>query len=297
MALGEATITIKKVKKITAAGHHGGAWKVAYADFVTAMMAFFLLMWLINTVSPQQKKGLADYFAPASVSATTSGDGGLLGGTALSDDGAKSAGSTDAIPKLNPDSPNSVDNGSSTRASASSASEEALRQALQQKDQSAFQSAMDTIRQSMQQMPQLAELSKQVHLDVTDDGLLIQLVDENGRSMFDKGSAIPNANARLMLQAVAKTINHLPNRIRVSGHTSIGTSGHPEAGDSDLSFRRAAAAWQILQQGGANPDRLKGLVAMGDSEPLYPDDPTLPGNQRIAILLMRDKPPLPPPGG
>src|SRR3978361_446922 len=82
MSMGDQPIVIKRVKKVIGGGHHGGAWKVAYADFVTAMMAFFLLMWLINTTSPEQKRGIADYFAPASVSATTSGAGGLLGGTA-----------------------------------------------------------------------------------------------------------------------------------------------------------------------------------------------------------------------
>src|SRR3954468_8726487 len=111
MSLGEATVTIKKVKKIVGGSHHGGAWKVAYADFVTAMMAFFLLMWLINTVSPEQKKGLADYFAPASVSSTTSGSGGLLAGTALGDDDVKSAGSLSVIEKLAPESPNPTDDG------------------------------------------------------------------------------------------------------------------------------------------------------------------------------------------
>ena len=94
MAYGEAPILIKKIKKVSGGGHHGGAWKVAYADFVTAMMAFFLLMWLINTTSPEQKKGIADYFAPASVSPTTSGAGGILGGTSLGDEGAKSDGAT-----------------------------------------------------------------------------------------------------------------------------------------------------------------------------------------------------------
>ena len=92
MAANTRPIIIKRVKKI-AAGHHGGAWKVAYADFVTAMMAFFLLMWLINTSSPEQKRGIADYFAPASVSASTSGTGGILGGTALGVDGSMQKGS------------------------------------------------------------------------------------------------------------------------------------------------------------------------------------------------------------
>src|SRR6201992_1058576 len=102
MASGEAAIIIKKVKKVSGGGHHGGAWKVAYADFVTAMMAFFLLMWLINTTSPEQKKGIADYFAPASVSETTSGAGGILGGASLSDAGTKASGSKDIIQALAP---------------------------------------------------------------------------------------------------------------------------------------------------------------------------------------------------
>src|SRR5580658_10426344 len=109
MAVGEApTIIIKKIKKGGHAGHHGGAWKVAYADFVTAMMAFFLLMWLINTTSPEQKRGIADYFAPASVSETTSGSGGILGGTSLSNSGSKGQGSKDIIQALAPEAPPDV---------------------------------------------------------------------------------------------------------------------------------------------------------------------------------------------
>src|ERR1700740_3303562 len=94
---GDQPIIIKKIKKGGGAGHHGGAWKVAYADFVTAMMAFFLLMWLINTTSPEQKRGIADYFAPASVSETTSGAGGILAGTALGNDGTNSQGAKSVI--------------------------------------------------------------------------------------------------------------------------------------------------------------------------------------------------------
>src|SRR5665213_1792470 len=111
MALNERPIIIKKIKKGGGAGHHGGAWKVAYADFVTAMMAFFLLMWLINTTSPEQKKGIADYFAPASVSETTSGAGGLLGGTSLGEDGAKNAGSQAIIEQAAPNTPNTQQTG------------------------------------------------------------------------------------------------------------------------------------------------------------------------------------------
>src|SRR6266436_10031141 len=121
------TIIIKKVKKGGHAAHHGGAWKVAYADFVTAMMAFFLLMWLINTTSPEQKRGIADYFAPASVSETTSGSGGILAGTALGNEGAKQNGSQSIIQDASPDSRHPNDGkskeGAKNSADASAASQ------------------------------------------------------------------------------------------------------------------------------------------------------------------------------
>src|SRR3979411_2934304 len=123
------TVIIKKVKKGGHEGHHGGAWKVAYADFVTAMMAFFLLMWLINTTSPEQKRGIADYFAPASVSETTSGSGGILGGTALGADGAKAQGTSTVIEELSPESRN-PDDGKSRDASKAAVSEDASPQAM-----------------------------------------------------------------------------------------------------------------------------------------------------------------------
>src|SRR3982750_2143183 len=104
MVRGDAPIILKRIKKSGGAAHHGGAWKVAYADFVTAMMAFFLLMWLINTTSPEQKRGIADYFAPASVSETTSGAGGILSGTALGNEGAKQNGSQSIVQDASPDS-------------------------------------------------------------------------------------------------------------------------------------------------------------------------------------------------
>src|ERR1700692_3755604 len=108
MSISDRPVMIKRVKKVMAAGHHGGAWKVAYADFVTAMMAFFLLMWLINTTSPEQKRGIADYFAPASVSETTSASGGILGGASPASSGAKSSGSKDVIEALAPEAPPNV---------------------------------------------------------------------------------------------------------------------------------------------------------------------------------------------
>ncbi len=295
MAYGDNAppIIIKKVKKGGHGGHHGGAWKVAYADFVTAMMAFFLLMWLINTTSPEQKRGIADYFAPASVSQTTSGSGGILAGTGLSDSGAKTDGSSATPSPAQPEAPSTqTDKAAKSGTAAGAASAAADAQAKAEADE--FKSAAESLRQALQDMPELAELSKQVIVDVTPEGLRIQLVDQEGRSMFDQGSAKPNDRARLLLRAVSQVVRQLHNRITVSGHTSAMVG--PAAGGDDwaLSAARANAARGVLQEAGVEADRIYQVSGKANSDPLYPDDPTLPGNRRIAITLLREKPVLPP---
>ena len=298
MSLSDRPILIKKVKKVAGHGHHGGAWKVAYADFVTAMMAFFLLMWLINTTDPEQKRGIADYFAPASISSTTSGSGGILGGTALGSDGAKSSGSMSIIEQMSPESPNPEEDGETQDPSAKSqlqeASTEALREALQKREEAAFQSAAQSLRQALQDMPELAELSKNIIIDQTPEGLRIQLVDQEGRSMFAEGSGQPNDRARLLLRAVSKVINQLPNRVSIYGHTSVNADGARAEGDWALSATRADSSRRVLQAAGVASDRIYQVSGKANSEPLYPDDPTLPGNRRIAIVLLREAPVLPP---
>jgi chemotaxis protein MotB len=299
MSSSDRPIMIKKVKKVIGGGHHGGAWKVAYADFVTAMMAFFLLMWLINTTSPQQKRGIADYFAPASVSQSTSGSGGILSGTALGDEGSKGNGSQATIEQLAPKAPPSTRNdGQSTKGGGAStldtASDQALRDALEKRDDAAFQSAAQSLRQAMQDMPELAELSKQILIDQTPEGLRIQLVDQEGRSMFEPSSTKPNDRARILLQAVAKIVQRLPNRITISGHTSANANGSKSASDWQLSSARADASRQVMEAAGVDPDRIYQVAGKAASDPMFPDDPTLPGNRRIAIVLLRDKPVLPP---
>ena len=291
---GERPIIIKKVKKVSGHGHHGGAWKVAYADFVTAMMAFFLLMWLLNVTSPEQKQGIADYFAPASVSPTNSGSGGILGGTTLGDDGAKSAGKMSVVQQLAPEAPETKQDGqSSTQASLASASEESMRDALAKKEQDSFASAAQSLRQSLQEMPELAELSKQILIDQTPEGLRIQLVDQDGRSMFKENSREPNDRAKILLRAVAKVVNQLPNRVTIAGHTSANALGKSSQTDWGLSASRADASRQILQAAGVDGDRIYQVSGKANSDPLYADDPTLAGNRRISIVLLREKPVLP----
>jgi len=298
MSVGDQPILIKKVKKVSGGGHHGGAWKVAYADFVTAMMAFFLLMWLINTTSPEQKRGIADYFAPASVSTSTSGTGGILAGTSMGSEGVKGEGTVKVLEQQAPDPPrNVIDQGSSSKQAASTienATEQALRDALKKREEQSFQSAAESIKQAMQSMPELSELSKQVLVDQTPEGLRIQLIDQEGRSMFDQGSAKPNDRARVLLRAVARVINQLPNRITITGHTSASADGKQPDTDWELSEQRANGSRAILQQAGVDRDRVARVSGAAGTEPLYPDDPTLAGNRRIAIVLLREAPVLPP---
>jgi chemotaxis protein MotB len=282
---------------VVGGGHHGGAWKVAYADFVTAMMAFFLLMWLINATSPEQKQGIADYFAPASVSASTSGSGGILGGTSLGDDGVRADGAQDIINAAAPEAPEREQEGSDTDTGASGSdimagvslqvSEDARREAVD------FQTAAVSLRQAMQDLPELAELSKHVLIDQTPEGLRIQLIDQEGRSMFEKGAAQPNARAQVLLRAIAKTVNMLPNRLTLAGHTSADLPGTQGEGDWALSAARANATRQVLQTAGVPAGRMYQVSGKASSEPLYPDDPTLAGNRRIAIILLREAPVLP----
>ncbi|CAM3178067.1 flagellar motor protein MotB [Asticcacaulis taihuensis] len=296
MASRDAPVVIKKVKKVSGGGHHGGAWKVAYADFVTAMMAFFLLMWLINTTSPEQKRGVADYFAPANVSQSTSGSGGILGGQALGKDGDKNEGTMSFIEQMAPKPPETQDSdGTATETKGAGATADTADESdAQRREQQSFQSAAESLRQALQDMPELAELSKNILVDQTPEGLRIQLIDQEGRSMFNENSTQPNDRAKILLRAVAKVINQLPNRISITGHTS-GSPGQAGQNPRDwsLSSARADASRAILQSAGVDQDRIAMVSGKAAKEPLYPDDPSLAGNRRIAIVLLREAPVLP----
>jgi chemotaxis protein MotB len=302
-------IIIKKVKKV-AAGHHGGAWKVAYADFVTAMMAFFLLMWLINTSSPEQKRGIADYFAPASVSASTSGSGGILGGTALGNDGAMQRGSTPLFEQPTTTAQSTTAEDDAAKASAAAATTPSSAEAAMafaasssavvdcaQRESTEFQQAEMSLRQALQDMPELAELSRNIIVDQTPEGLRIQLVDQEGRPMFDPGSTEPNDRARILLRAVAQVVQALPNRIIISGHTDAAPNPDVNNSNWELSAGRANAARRVIAGAGLGEDRISQVSGKAGSDPLFPDDPYQAANRRIAIVLQRASSPLPADGG
>lgn len=286
----DGPIVIKKIKKGGHGGHHGGAWKVAYADFVTAMMAFFLLMWLINTTTPEQKRGIADYFAPESVSRSESGAGALLGGTSAIDDGQKGQGTLAVKTQLRPPS--------TQEKTDSNASKEAIHTtaaAEQAKDKAAVEQAVARLRQAMQDQPDLAELSKHVLVDETPEGMRIQLVDQDARSMFEPGKAEPTVRIQRLLKEVAKVINGLPNRISIAGHTD-GSSASATGGYSnwDLSAARANSSLKILSEAGVRETRVAEVSGRAGSDPLFLDNPYASANRRISIVLLREAPVLPP---
>jgi len=287
-------IIIKKVKKAGHA-HHGGAWKIAYADFVTAMMAFFLLMWLISMTTPEQKEGLADYFAPASVSRTSSGAGGVMGGTAFDTEGTRMAGSAPKIvlTEITPPSPNAQDTGTESTSKGSS-KEAAAQFEAQSRDAQNFRSAAESLRQAMQENPDLAALSRNVIVDETPEGLRIQIVDQDGRAMFPPGQAEPFDRTQRLLGAVAKILVKLPNRISISGHTDSTAFRNGVYNNWDLTSDRANAVRRLLTKDGLSNDRIYQVVGKADSEPLFPDNPKMAANRRISIVLLREAPVTPP---
>jgi chemotaxis protein MotB len=202
------------------------------------------------------------------------------------------------IEELAPEAPrNTKDSGqSSDNAGAANdqLEEKALREQLRAREEAALQSAAASLRQSIQSMPELAELSKQIIVEVTPEGLRIQLVDQEGRSMFEQGSTKPNPRAQVLLRAVGKIVNQLPNRVTISGHTNVSANGRTADTDWGLSQARANEARRILQQTGVVADRVAAVNGKANAEPLYPDDPMLAGNRRIAIVLLREAPVLPP---
>ncbi len=282
MADPNQPIIIKKIKK-AAHAHHGGAWKIAYADFVTAMMAFFLLMWLINMTTQEQKIGLSEYFAPGS----TSGAGGVLAGTAPGNEGNKST----VLPNASRD-PAERDDGGRPTSSGRTIDRDVSRPAA---DAQANQSAMASIRQALQKMPDITELSNNIVIEQTEEGVNVSLVDEDGRSMFPEGSTSPYERTRRVLEALAPALSLLPNRLSVTGHAAAARPGSVEAVDPwSLTAGRSLAVREVLLGAGLPNDHFVSVTGRADTEPVYPDNPYLAPNRRVTITLLNAAPPLPP---
>ena len=304
----QPVIIIKKVKK-GGGGHHGGAWKVAYADFVTAMMAFFLLLWLLNVTTAEQKAGLADYFAPTAASKSENGAGGVMGGQTVIVDGAKISdrGHVNVTVALAPpaedtpgvkykDKDKDFDKEKDKdfdkeKDKDGDISERELQRQLAEREQKAFEDARDQIRQAIQEVPELADLRRNLVIDMTPEGLRIQLVDQDRQSMFPSGTADMHDRTRLLLQKVSQIINRLPNRISISGHTDSTPfrGGNGNYGNWELSTDRANASRRVIVESGVAASRIDNVIGKAESDPLIASDPTNPANRRIAIVLLRER--------
>jgi chemotaxis protein MotB len=305
---GDNAVVIKRIKKSGHGGHHGGAWKVAYADFVTAMMAFFLLMWLINTTTPEQKRGIADYFAPQSIAQTLSGSGGVLGGKVMGEESARAGGAASVFQKNSPSAPSNKSKSTQAQAAQGGATDskgsssdtqtqsgEAPSSSNASTQDGEFAHAAEAIHQAISSSPDLAQLSKQVIMEQTPDGLRIQLVDQDGRPMFQRGTSDPMPYTKRLLAEIGRIVDRLPNRISISGHTEAAPFAGPNGETNwELSASRANAGRALLAVGGLSADRIYEVAGKAGSEPLLPEDPNASANRRLSITLLREAPPVPP---
>ena len=300
MADNDQPFIIKKIKK-SAHAHHGGAWKIAYADFVTAMMAFFLLLWLISMTTPEQKKGIADYFAPPNVSQSNSGAGGVLGGTAYNDQSAKMSGSpTDAKQFTAPDSkqksgPMVAVHGGQVDQKGTEIGMASSQVDLKSSYDQDFQGAAASIRQAWQAMPDITDLKDNLVLEQTKQGLDIKIQDQEGRPMFPEGSKYPLESTRKAIATIAPILQKLPNQITISGYTAAGVKyPNPRYGAWDLSSDRANAVRDILTEFGLSDDHISSVAGRATADPLFPNDPYMAANDRVEITVLYQPPPVPP---
>jgi chemotaxis protein MotB len=310
----EATVVIiKKVKKVVGGGHHGGAWKVAYADFVTAMMAFFLLLWLLNATTEEQKKGIAEYFSPVttftpdSVSESPSGAGGVMGGRSMTSEGAmvndtSPVGITVALPGSKEDSEAQTEQpADGTKDSQQlAAEEEAPDQAVdraevdrlaRELEEERFAEAEADLRQALESVPDLSDFAKNLVIDQTPEGLRIQIIDQEGRSMFASGSAEMFPHTQRLLALVADAVKTLDNPVAIKGHTdSTPYASGKDYSNWELSTDRANSSRRALLAAGLPAARIASVVGRADQEHFVPEEPNSPRNRRISIVLLRQAP-------
>ena len=265
-------IIIKRIKK---GGHavHGGAWKIAYADFVTAMMAFFLLMWLLGSTSEGDKKGLSDYFsAPLKVS--------MLGGSGAGASNSVIQGGGADLTKQSGQNRAGDANDPIARKAAS----DAARAELAKQEARKLVALREKINDVISSNSKLAEVKSQIRLEITPDGLQIQIVDDQNRPMFDVGSALVKSYMREILREIGNALNGVENKISLDGHTDRSPYGNGARGYSnwELSSDRANASRRELVAAGMPDDKLARVTGMASSSLLEPEHPLSPVNRTSA---------------
>jgi chemotaxis protein MotB len=275
-------IVIKRIKKV-AAGHHGGAWKIAYADFVTAMMAFFLLMWLLGSTSKGDLKGIAEYFkTPLYVA--------LSGGTGSGDSSSIIKGGGQDLTR----SEGQVKQGELTpekkTINLKAAQQEFLRlEKIKEIDK--LKELKQKIETAIDSNLKLQKFKSQILLDLTTEGLRIQIVDEQNRPMFQSGSARLEPYTREILQEIGKMLNEVNNKVSLSGHTdsAVFTGGSKGYSNWELSADRANASRRELIVGGMSEDKIVRVVGLSSAVLFNKEDPLSPVNRRISLIVMNKK--------
>lgn len=273
------TIIVKKIKK-GGGGHHGGAWKIAYADFVTAMMAFFLLMWLLGSTSKAQKAGISDYFKTPLLEAIKNTGGPAVG---ASDSIMKDTGGKDLTKKQGQVKPDDGSKGKDKSVDIKDAKE-----ALEKAEAAKFEELKEKMQKAIEDSPALSKFKNQLMMDITSEGLRIQVVDEQNRPMFESSKAQMQPYARQILQEIGKVLNGVDNKIGLSGHTDAVPYAGGEAGYSnwELSADRANASRRELVVGGMDETKILKVVGLGSASLFDKENPLNPTNRRISIIVM-----------
>ncbi|MBT2117407.1 flagellar motor protein MotB [Dyella sp. LX-66] len=273
-------IVVRRVKRRGHGGHHGGAWKVAYADFVTAMMAFFLVMWLIGAGTREQRAAISEYFKNPSMTqgTATMAPPGQTGPGGASTSMIKLGGAKDLA---------RAPGGKAQGGAAASIDPKEIEREARRQERARLEDLMQQLQAAIQNSQALAPFKDQLLLDITPEGLRIQIVDKQNRPMFDMGSAQLRPYTTTILEELAGFIDRVPNRISLSGHTDDApyNSDHRYS-NWELSADRANAARRALLAGGLTEDKIARVVGLAASVPFDRSNPADPVNRRISIIVM-----------
>ena len=276
-------IVIKRIKKV-AGGHHGGAWKIAYADFVTAMMAFFLLMWLLGSTAKGDLIGIADYFHNPLKVAMQGGSGSGDSSSILKGGGKDLTRSSGQVKRGENESKNKT-------LSIKETNTEFERKQFEEREKAMLGELKKNIEKLIESNPALKQFKNQLLIDITSEGLRIQIIDEQNRPMFDTSSAELKPYTREIMRQLAKTLNVVPNKISLAGHTDALQFSGGEKGFSnwELSANRANASRREMISGGLDENKVLRVVGLASTVPFDRNDPLNSSNRRISIIVMNKK--------
>lgn len=288
--MAEPNITIIKKKKVSGGGgHHGGAWKVAYADFVTAMMAFFLLMWLLNATTEKQRKGLADYFSPTIPLHRTSGGGSgpfsgqtVFAQVQLPQNGR---GSTDQNPSEDVQSKGDTGLADMTETVAEPEPQRG-RDTAESDTEEDFLMLEGMLAANSGETDSQNRLMQHVITRVTDEGLVIELFDREGAPLFEPGTDTPTETLLALLEVIARVGSTVKNSVAISGHAFLPVDGRGANPNWQVSTNRAQRVLRELVGGEYPADQIARVTGLADRKPAV-DDLTSPRNNRIEVILLR----------